>query len=104
MNEHDRNIDEFWQLAADTANRAALQYLRAHGQQTAAPRLAKCLRSWCKMKLSEALHDAREAVEAGMGQVAEATLVCLIYPSIHRAFPAVVVGWAGRLRRKGRTS
>ena len=66
-------IEALGQIAVETATRAALEYLRAHDQEADSGALAECLRSWSKAKLAEALHDAREAIGAGMGQVAEAT-------------------------------
>ena len=67
------SVDTLGQIAVETATRAALEFLRAHDQEADNAALAECLRSWCKAKLPGALHDAREAIEAGIGQVAEAT-------------------------------
>ena len=67
------SIDSLGTLAAETAARAAGVYLRQHKMTYDIDALSACLKSWCKAKLIEALHDAKEAFDAGMGQMAEMT-------------------------------
>lgn len=66
-------IEEVGRIGAETAMRAAAEYLRAHSLQADTRALCECIRSWIKIKLPEALRDAKEALDAGMGQVAETT-------------------------------
>lgn len=54
-----------------TAMDAAAEYLTAHNLTADSDALAGCLSAWVKAKLPEALHDAREAFDAGMHQVGE---------------------------------
>lgn len=59
--------------AAQIAMRAAAEYLRRHNLEADPAALAATLRAWLKIKLPEGLRDARQALEAGMGKVAEQT-------------------------------
>jgi len=60
-------------VAIEIATRGAWEYLRVHQLQADPEALAECLRSWCKIKLPLALKDAKDAIDAHMPQVAEAT-------------------------------
>lgn len=68
-------IDSLGRLAADAAMRAAVEYIHVHNLQADTAALLECIRSWCRIKLPEALKDAKEALECGMGQIAEATFL-----------------------------
>lgn len=68
------NIDDLGTLAAEVAMRSAAEYvrvnnLRVHDYDAA----AECIRAHCKARLSDALRDAKEALDCGMMQVAQAT-------------------------------
>lgn len=58
---------------AQIAMRAAAEYLRRHDLGADPAALTATLRAWLKIKLPEAMRDARQALEAGMGKVAEQT-------------------------------
>jgi hypothetical protein len=61
-------------FAADVAMRAAAEYVRVNNLKVLDWDAATaCLRQWCKIKLREALADAKAAIDCGMDQVAEAT-------------------------------
>jgi hypothetical protein len=49
------------------------EYLTKHNLTADPETLAACCRSWAKIKLPEALRDAKEAMACGMTQVAEQT-------------------------------
>ena len=66
-------IDSLGSIFADTAMRAAVEYLRVHSLKADVDALLECLRSWCRIKLDEALRDAKEAIACNMMQVAMAT-------------------------------
>lgn len=51
----------------------AREYLAANKLTADTNALLACCRSWTKIKLPEALNDAREAIECHMNEVAEAT-------------------------------
>lgn len=59
--------------AFEIATRGAWAYLRQHGLQASPDALLACLKSWCRIKLPEALRDAKAALDAHMPQVAEQT-------------------------------
>jgi len=63
------------QAATDTATRAALLYLKQNRLQADDAALTACLRSWCKIKLPEALRDAKDAFDAHMPKIAEQTFL-----------------------------
>lgn len=65
--------DELGTIGAKAAMRAAAAYLLVHELEADVDALIGCLRSWCRIKLPQALRDAKEAIDAGMGRVAEAT-------------------------------
>jgi hypothetical protein len=68
-----RNPDRLADVAVEIAARAAVAYLRQHNIDADPRALEATLKSWVKIKLPEALRDAKQALEAGMGQAAEAT-------------------------------
>jgi len=69
------SLEVVGRLAADVAEKAAVAYLQKNGLAANAEALAECLRSWTKAKLSEALADAKAALDCGMGQMAETTFL-----------------------------
>jgi len=68
-----KTTDNLVTAACNLAMRGAGEYLRAHNLTADPTSLSACLRSWVKIKLPEALRDAREAIECNMHQAAEAT-------------------------------
>ncbi len=60
-------------LASRAATRGAQEYLRAHGLTADERALAECLKTWVRLKLPEALADAKAALDCHMTQVAQAT-------------------------------
>jgi hypothetical protein len=56
-----------------TATIAAGHYLVAHKLQADADALAMCLKSWCRIKLPQAMADAKAALEAHMDEAAQQT-------------------------------
>jgi len=60
-------------VAVEIAARAAVVYLRQHNLDANPKALEATLKSWVKITLLEALRDAKQALEAGMGSAAEAT-------------------------------
>lgn len=67
------NTNPLAQVASQIVIRAALEYLRARRLQADPESLAECCKSWTKIQLPGALADAKAALDANMGQVAEAT-------------------------------
>lgn len=65
--------DGLGKVAAEVAMGAAILYLKQHNLDADTGALAECLRTWCRIKLPEALRDAKEAIAAHMPQAAEAT-------------------------------
>lgn len=59
--------------ACRIAAKGAMEYLRVNHLTADNDVLSACLKSWVKAKWDEAMHDAKEALEANMGQVAEST-------------------------------
>ena len=55
------------------------EYLRTHNLTADADALAAACRSWAKIKLPEALRDAKEAMDCGMSQVAEQTFKATMF-------------------------
>lgn len=67
-------VDRLGTIAADVAMRAAAEYIRINNLKVLDYDAAtECLRSYCKSRLPMALKDAKDALDCGMGQVAEAT-------------------------------
>ena len=62
------------EVAATIAAKSARIYLERHNLKAESPEsLAESLRAMVKFRLPEALRDAKEALDCGMGKVAEAT-------------------------------
>jgi hypothetical protein len=68
-------VDNLAVLAWRAAVVAAHKYLEANHLRADADALAECCKSWCKIKLPEAMADARKALECGMDMVAERTFI-----------------------------
>jgi hypothetical protein len=69
-----KTTDQLGTIAAETAMRAAAEYVRTNGLKVLDYDAATaCLRSYCKVYLPSALADAKSALDCGMGQVAETT-------------------------------
>jgi hypothetical protein len=60
-------------IACEISMRAAINYLQVHDLTADDKALSECLRDWCKIKLPQAMADAKEAIECGMTKAAEAT-------------------------------
>ena len=65
--------DTLIDAAAKIAIIGAREYLRVHNLQADETALVACCKSWLKIKLPEALNDAKAAMDCGMHQAAEAT-------------------------------
>lgn len=68
-------MENLGEIAANTALKSAIRYMDVHNLQATPDVLSACIRSWVKIKLPGALHDAKEALDAHMGQVAEQTFL-----------------------------
>lgn len=68
-----KDIMKLGQASVHIAFRAARSYLQRNGLTADDQALFACCKSWCKIKLPEALHDAQEAIVCNMGQIAEQT-------------------------------
>lgn len=66
-------MDALADAAVMMAARGARQYLDTHKLTADPAALTACLKSWVKIKFPEALKDAKDAISAGMHQMAEAT-------------------------------
>jgi hypothetical protein len=89
------------------AAQAAMRYLETHNLTASPAALASCLTSWVRAKLPEALHDAREAMDAGLSEYGELTYKATIaLAGIEAAkeagFPAS--GQGGEERNHARTN
>jgi len=71
----ERMADRLGGVAAEAAMRSAAEYLLHHDLTAEPSALCACLRSWIKIKLDEALRDAKQALEAHMPGAAEATFL-----------------------------
>ena len=69
------SVNQLAEVASRACMRGAVDYLRIHNLHATPEALADCCRSWAKIKLPEALHDAKEAIACNMAQVAEQTFV-----------------------------
>lgn len=70
----DQSIEQLGRIAADTAMRAAADYVRLHGIRVEDyDQATQVLRAEIKASLDDALGEAKQALDAGMGRVAEAT-------------------------------
>ncbi|MBC8868618.1 MAG: hypothetical protein H8E44_04340 [Planctomycetes bacterium] len=68
------NVDQLGTIAAKVAMRAAAEYVRVNDLKVLDYEAATaCLKTWCKIKLPQALADAKAAIECNMHQIAEAT-------------------------------
>jgi hypothetical protein len=66
-------LDALVTRGCEAAMRAAAEYLRVHGLTADLDTLLACLRANAKIRLPQALAEAKEALDCGMAQVAEAT-------------------------------
>lgn len=62
----DRQTQALADAALGIAFVGAREYLRRHGLHAEPDALAECVKSWARIKLPEALADAREAFAIGM--------------------------------------
>ena len=69
-----KDLHAFGDQVAGIAIRAAQEYLRQHSLTVDPKALSQALREQCKIRLPEAMQDAREAMDAHMPQQAELTL------------------------------
>ncbi len=69
-------MDNLINVAGETAMRGAAEYLAAHNLVSNDDKaLCECIKSWIKINLPQALADAKEALDAGMEQAANATFL-----------------------------
>ena len=72
-------MDNLGTVAADVAAKAAIQYLRGRDilgkEWFNADAISKALQTRVKLALPEALKDAKEALDLGMGPVGETTFM-----------------------------
>lgn len=78
MQTKDPETAQFGDKIALIAIRAANQYLATHGLTADKPALAACLSSWLKIKLPEAIADAKEAMDCGMDEIGKQTFALTI--------------------------
>lgn len=72
----EKSVDALGTQAADTAMRACAEYLRLNNVTvTDYDTASTIIRRHVKAAVGPALDDAKEALEAGMGQVASATFL-----------------------------
>lgn len=64
-------VNQLADVASAVAMRAAIAYLEQHKLEADHGALAECLRSWCRVKLPEALAEAKRALECNMEKPAE---------------------------------
>ena len=62
-------------VAAQVAGRAAYVYMDKHGLKAEPSALAESLKAMVKLRMGEALHDAKEALDCGMRKMAEMAFV-----------------------------
>lgn len=65
--------DNLATAAVQIATQGAMKYLEIHNMTANPDALTYCLKSMCKIRLPQALAEAREAQECGMDQIATAT-------------------------------
>ena len=63
------------QIIVETAYRSAIAYLKEHDLQADDDALMACIKSWCRIKLPEAIADAREAYDRGMNKWGDQTFI-----------------------------
>lgn len=66
-------MESLMSVAAQIVAEGAAEYLRKNNLRADPSALASCCKSWCAIKLPEALRDAKEAMECGMDRVANQT-------------------------------
>jgi hypothetical protein len=66
-------MNKLGEISAGIVLRACAAYLHTHGLTASPEAMAACCNSWGKIKLAEALKDARDARDCGMDKVATAT-------------------------------
>jgi hypothetical protein len=71
------SLDHLGRIAADAAMRGAVEYGRRHAVDFNAnlDRLLHAIRKHAKAAVGPAMDDAKAALDAGMGKVAEATFL-----------------------------
>ena len=69
------NMEKLIEVGAVAAMSAAVEYLDGHNLKANKDALFECVQSWMKAKLQAALHDAKEAIDANMPKIAEATFL-----------------------------
>ena len=70
------SIDNLGTLAAETAMRAAAEYIRVHKLTVPDYEAAiACIKAWCKIRLPVALDGAKRAFGVGMYQIGQATFL-----------------------------
>jgi len=62
-------------VAVSTALKSAIRYMDVHNLDAVPEALSACIRSWVKIKLPEALRDAKQALDANMGNAAKQTFL-----------------------------
>ena len=61
------------QASVDIALRAAIKWLEVHDFKADCAALTECLRANVKIRMGKALHDAKEAIDCHMPDIAEQT-------------------------------
>jgi len=69
------SIDKLGTAASQTAMKAAAEYLRKHNLGADVDALCECIRAHMRAALPGALNDAKAALDANMGAVAERTFL-----------------------------
>jgi hypothetical protein len=62
-------------VAIKAATAGAIEYIKTHNLKVDFAFLSESLRAMTKARLPEALHDAKAALDANMGQIAEQTFL-----------------------------
>ncbi len=70
-----RITGKFAEAASSAAMHAAAEYLEKHGLEAEPEAVCSCIRAHVKARMGEALHDAREAADAGMTRIATDTFL-----------------------------
>jgi hypothetical protein len=70
-----KTLDTLVTKGCEVAMRAAAKYIRTHGLKADMDVLIVSLRANAKIRLPKAMADAKEALDCGMAQVAEATFL-----------------------------
>ena len=72
------DIETLGEQTMHIAAQAAMRYLETHNLTASPDALASCLTSWVRAKLPEALHDAKEAIDARLPGYGELTFEATI--------------------------